>query len=151
MFAAVAPFAGSGASPAQIDRVKDLPIWAFHSKYDKKPPPDGVRATIAALEAAGASAALTEVETADHDCWSVGFDDYHLLEWLLAQRRGQEATWPPGTVPWKLRLADAAAGWQWWQAVLQVGIPLALVAAVWHALRTRRRAARSEATDRQGS
>jgi hypothetical protein len=68
----------------------------------------------------------------------VAFDDHHLLDWMLAQRRGQRSI-PPGTVPLSTRLSDFAQGWQWWQVLLQVGIPLLIVAAAWQAVRARRR------------
>jgi len=77
---------------------------------------------------------LTEIDSAAHDCWTAAFREYHLLEWLLSQRRGEQSS-PPGSIALSLRLTDFASGWYWWQALAQIGIPLALVAVAWKVLR----------------
>ena len=92
-----------------------------------------------ALQEAGGNVHLTEIESNSHDAWTPAFDQYHLLDWLLAQRRGRTTSWKPGTLPLAVRLRDFAQGWQWWQVLLQVGIPVLLVAGAWTAVRARRR------------
>lgn len=137
-FASVAPFASGGGDNSQVDRLANIPIWAFHSKDDTGTKIRGVRETVRALEAIGGNVHLTEVDSDKHDCWSVTFDR-HLLDWMLSQRRGQTPSWDPGTLPLKVRLTDFAEGWQWWQVLVQIGIPVLLVAGAWTAVRARRR------------
>jgi predicted peptidase len=120
-FAAVAPLASKGVQSAQLDKLKKIPIWAFHSDEDAGPPIRFVRDTVTAIREAGGNAHLTEIESKEHDCWTRAFNDYHLLDWLLAQRRGGPA-------------------WQWWQVGLQIGIPVAVIVAAWQMKKRRRRA-----------
>jgi hypothetical protein len=94
---------------------------------------------VKALIEAGGNVHLTEIESAAHECWTAAFDDYHLLDWLLSQHRNQASSWNPGTIPLGVRLRDFASGWEWWQVLLQVGIPVLLVAGAWTAVRARRR------------
>jgi predicted peptidase len=147
LFAAVAPFASAGGDSSTANRIAHIPIWAFHSKDDRGTKIRGVRDTVGAVKASGGNAHLTEVDSAEHDCWSIAFDR-HLLDWLLAQRRGQTPSWDPGALPLGVRLADFARGWQWWQVLLQVGIPVLLIAGVWSAMRARRRRLHAEGDTR---
>ncbi len=137
-FAAVAPMGSGGADTNSIGALVDIPVCVFHCTRDAKTPIDSVRKTVEALRAAGGNVHLTEVDAASHDCWNPAFDDYHLLDWLLSQRRGEPSP-APGSVPLATRLKDFASSWQWWQALLQLGIPAAVIAVVWKAARERRR------------
>jgi predicted peptidase len=139
-FAAVAPMASGGGDPSQVDRLTRIPIWAFHSKDDAETKIRSVRETVSALKAAGGNVHLTEVDSAEHDCWSAAFER-HLLDWMLSQRRGQKTSWQPGTVPVTVRLRDLTEGWRWWQVLAQVGVPLLIGVAVWHSVRAHRRRA----------
>ncbi|MBX3413351.1 MAG: hypothetical protein KF708_11730 [Pirellulales bacterium] len=132
LFAAVAPLASEGSVSDGLDRLIHLPIWAFHSRDDAWTPPTGVRRTVDELARLNGSVDLTEVNTVSHDCWTLAFRDYHLLDWLLAQRRGESATWAPGTVPLRLRLQDELRRFTWWQLLAQFAVvALPLVLAWW--------------------
>jgi predicted esterase len=139
LFAAVAPMGSDGGNNTRVDQLKDMPVWAFHCNRDTDTPVALVRATVRVLSEAGGKACLTEIDSAKHDCWTAAFNDYHLLDWLLSQRRGQPSP-PPGSVPFTTRLADFAKTWQWWQAVAQVAIPLAICSAIWNLMKTSVRA-----------
>jgi len=102
LFAAVAPLAGPGcgSDPAVMATIRDVPVWAFHAARDPLLPATSAQETIAALRAAGGSAALTEVDSDYHDCWTAAFRDWRLMDWLLLQKRGRRS-WltPPGRRP----------------------------------------------------
>jgi predicted esterase len=142
LFSCVAPIASGGADPSRIDRLKGLPVWAFHSTNDSGTPVHLVRSTVAALQRGGGTVHLTEISHAQHDCWTAAFEDYELLSWLLSQKRGDTSSPSPGSVSTKARLQLAwkslRAGWTPAQLLAQIGIPLLLIFAVWSALRQRR-------------
>ena len=141
IFAAVAPIASAGGDLSRVDRLLGTPIWAFHSERDAKPPIHRVASTIAALKDAGGIGHLTAIDSAAHDAWTSAFDEYHLLDWLLAQNRGQATSSPPpGSISISWRIADLSKGWQWWQLVLQVSVMILLLMAGYNFLRPRRRA-----------
>jgi predicted peptidase len=97
-FAALAPLASGGANVSRASRLVDIPIWAFHSSNDAGIPPDGVCEMVDAVNLVGGSAWLTMTDpnlTWSHDCWTVAFQDYKLMTWLLARRRGEVyIPWP---------------------------------------------------------
>ncbi len=135
-FAAVAPLASEGEQKATIARLAQVPVWAFHCARDEGTPIAQVRTTVKALKQSGGIVHLTEVEADGHDCWSTAFADYHLLDWLLAQRRGQPGP-QPGSITLGSRLAHFAKTWQWWEAIVQMAIVASLVGVTWCVIRTR--------------
>jgi predicted esterase len=140
-FAAVAPLASAGGNNLQVRRLTNIPIWAFHSNQDAGTPIRFVRSTVQALKEADGNVHLTEIESTSHESWKPAFDDYHLLDWLLSQRRGQASSSPaPGTIALRRRLQDFAKGWQWWQILLQVAVPTILLVAIAKVITQRRRA-----------
>ncbi len=150
--AAVATLASSGSRDrAPVERLLNLPLWAFHSARDNATSGVYVRRSIDALRQAGARAYLTEIDSAEHNCWSQAFEDYDLLGWLLAQRRGR-VTIAPGSIAIRGRLIKAARGWTIWQLVIVAAVPLALALGGWTAMRGSRRdgsvAASTPAPDR---
>lgn len=137
--AGVATMASSGTRDrAPLERLLKVPVWAFHSARDDATSRVHVRRSIDALRQAGASAYLTEVDSAEHNCWSRAFEDYDLLEWLLAQRRGR-VTIAPGSIAMRGRVKKALRGWRTWQLVVAAAIPLALALGGWTAVRGSKR------------
>ena len=94
-FAAVAPMAAGNPDVTRANRLKNLPVWAFHSTDDQKTPITGDRRMMARLLAIGCRMSLTEIPTASHNCWNAAFNDYDLLNWLLAQRRDVVSSYAP--------------------------------------------------------
>jgi predicted peptidase len=137
IFAAVAPISSTGVPTSELARLRDTPIWAFNCSRDTSTPIEGIRETVESLRGENGVVHLTEVDSELHDAWTAAFEQYHLLDWLLSQRRGQRSV-APGTISLTVRLRDFAKGWQWWQALVQVAIPGLFLAAVWKALRRRR-------------
>jgi predicted peptidase len=99
-FAAIAPLASNGGNVAGAARLAQTPIWAFHVQHDKNTPIQGARDTVTAVRTAGGVCHLTETPGDSHDCWTPALRELGLLEWLLAQRRGQVGPssryWKPG-------------------------------------------------------
>jgi predicted peptidase len=89
-FAAVAPLGSGGAPPgADVSRLRDVPIWAFHKEGDSCIPIDGVRRTVKAVQEAGGTAHLTVLPGGGHDAWNAGIGTYRVVDWMLWQRRGE--------------------------------------------------------------
>jgi predicted peptidase len=84
--AAIAPICGFGDED-RVERIRHLPVWAFHGTDDPVVPIAGHRAAIAALRQAGGAPRFTEYPGVDHDSWTVTYNNPSLYEWLLAQRR----------------------------------------------------------------
>jgi predicted esterase len=95
LFAAMVPMASAGADVPRVQRLADIPVWAFHGTGDQ---PANIRATIAALQHAGGNAHLTEIEGDNHNCWTPATKRYDIFAWLFAQRRGR-SSYPPGVAP----------------------------------------------------
>lgn len=90
----------------RVERLVELPIWAFHSRIDRFAPIEHLRNAVSQLSDVGGNAYLTEVNGgADygHDCRTKAFLDFPLKDWLLAQERGVES---PRILAgeWRLRL-----------------------------------------------
>jgi predicted peptidase len=140
LFAGIAPCASGGAYEDRFDVLTKVPVWAFNATADGEASIEDARRTMAALYRAGGIGCLTEVESESHDCWTTAFNEYHLLDWLLAQRRGH-SSWcdRPGHVPWSRQLEDAAGRWQWWQIPVQIAIPLVFAVIIRRMLRRKPR------------
>lgn len=113
LFAGVAPLASGGGDTSRLERVVDVPFWAFHSEDDLDTPVAGVQQTVDALSVVGGTVHLTLVPGNDHDCWYFAFEDYDLFGWLMAQERGSAGARRPGTVPtpwWQTALVASGVG-----------------------------------------
>jgi predicted peptidase len=86
-FAALAPVCGTATWALIPERIRHLPVWAFHGEDDAVVPADDSRAFVAALRAAGGDARLTLYPGVGHDAWTPAYADGELLDWLLAARR----------------------------------------------------------------
>ncbi len=113
-FAAAVPMSGGGDS-TRADRIKHLPIWAFHGQIDNTVPPSGSRQMIAALERRGREAVYTHCREGDctgmseeeiaaaveggatllytewkgksHVMWAESYDFPYFFPWVFAQNR----------------------------------------------------------------
>lgn len=88
-YAAIAPVCGGGELPPDIlaERLKNLPVWAFHGAKDDAVPPELSRERVDAINAAGGHAKLTMYPEAGHDSWTETYANAAFYEWLLAQKR----------------------------------------------------------------
>lgn len=82
-FAAIAPVCGGGMY-WNADRLKDVPVWAFHGAKDTTVFPEESEKMVAAVNAAGGSAKLTLYPEAEHDAWTPAYSDPELYRWFLS-------------------------------------------------------------------
>ncbi len=93
-FAALVPVCGGG-SPIEVilsgagkrDRLKEIPIWAFHGEKDEVVRPEQSKEMVTVFQRIGNERArLTLYENAGHDSWTETYNNPALYEWLLAHR-----------------------------------------------------------------
>ncbi len=85
-FAAIAPVSGGG-DVQQAERLKDLPIWAFHGDKDNVVPIEPDRAMVDAVQKCGGNVKFTVYPGAGHGICDMTYQDEHFFDWLLVQRR----------------------------------------------------------------
>lgn len=87
-FAAIAPICGAG-DPADAEKLKGLPIWAFHGTEDSAVPYKGTADMVAAIEAAGGTKVrFTTLKHVGHNSWSAAYALPELYRWFDGHRRG---------------------------------------------------------------
>ncbi len=91
--AAIAPVCG-WARPANADKIKHIPVWAFHGAKDHKVPVEQSIEMVNALKRAGGDARLTIhpislPELTIHNSWTQTYSNPELYEWFL-KHRGQQ-------------------------------------------------------------
>ena len=85
-FAAIAPVCGGGEE-IFADRIRDIPVWAFHGQEDPVVP---VKRTIDMVEAVkkhGGDARMSIYPGVGHDSWKKAYADEELYKWLLSHSR----------------------------------------------------------------
>ncbi|MBN2294444.1 MAG: prolyl oligopeptidase family serine peptidase [Pirellulales bacterium] len=85
-FAAAVPICGGG-DEARAERIKAVPIWAFHGDKDGAVPVARTRDMIAAIKKAGGKPKYTEYPGVRHMSWVPAFKDPDLLKWICSQKR----------------------------------------------------------------
>jgi predicted peptidase len=86
LFAAAASVCG-GADEKTADKIKHIPIWAFHGAKDTAVKPSRSRNMIAALEKAGGKPKYTEYPDVGHNSWDKAYRDPEFFKWLFAQKK----------------------------------------------------------------
>ncbi len=86
LFAAVAPICGGGVS-SQVSTLKTVPVWAFHGAKDTVVLPYRSEEMVTTLQKAGGDARLTMYPDADHDSWTVTYNNPELYDWFLSHER----------------------------------------------------------------
>lgn len=85
-FAALAPICGGG-DLAWAQKLRDIPIWAFHGAKDDVVPASSSQRMVNALREVGANVRFTLYEDLGHDCWSRAYEDSELYSWMLGIKR----------------------------------------------------------------
>ncbi|MFL6261027.1 MAG: prolyl oligopeptidase family serine peptidase [Thermoanaerobaculia bacterium] len=88
-FAALLVISGGG-NPVEVCRLKDVPVWIVHGLQDDVIPVSWSEALGQRLERCGGNVKVTIYPDAGHDAWSRAYADPDVLEWLLAQWRGEK-------------------------------------------------------------
>jgi predicted peptidase len=86
LFAAAAPIC-SGGDPATAERIKHVPVWAFHGDQDNAVKVQRSREMIDALKRAGGEPKYTEYEGVGHNSWTATYSNREFHDWLFAQQR----------------------------------------------------------------
>jgi dienelactone hydrolase len=87
-FAAAIPMCGNGNTLA-APSFRDVAVWDFHAADDSSVPVAGSRDMIAALRRAGGTPLYTEYASGGHGIWVEAYATPGLVDWTLAQRRGE--------------------------------------------------------------
>ena len=85
-FAAIAPLCGGG-DVSQAERLAKVPIWVFHGARGHVVPFKASRTMVEAVRKSGGRVEFTVYPDRDHDICELTYQNEHLYEWLLAQRR----------------------------------------------------------------
>ena len=81
-FAAVVPICGRG-NPADAEKLKDTPIWAWHGLEDKVVAPSGSMDMVQAIrQAGGKNIIYTSLEGVGHNSWSAAYATPELYSWF---------------------------------------------------------------------
>lgn len=86
LFAAAVPMCGGG-DPRYAEKIKNIPIWAFHGGLDDVVYPRCSRTIVDALKKVNGNIKYTEYSTLYHDIWNVTLYDQDVLEWLFSQKK----------------------------------------------------------------
>ena len=81
-FAAIAPICGGGL-PITAQSLKDVPVWAFHGAKDPVVPLSQSEGMVEAVKKVGGDARLTVYPEAEHDSWTVTYENDELYKWFL--------------------------------------------------------------------
>ena len=88
-FAAAMPCCGGGDT-ALAERIRNVPIWAFHGDRDTIVPFKRSRNMVAALWAVDGKIRYREYPGVGHGCWGATYADWdNVLSWFFAQRKGK--------------------------------------------------------------
>jgi predicted peptidase len=86
-FAGAIPVCGGG-DPDQGERIKSIPIWAFHGANDPTVPVQCSRSMIEMIKKSGGHPRYTEYRRVGHNSWDRAYAEPELLSWLFSQKRG---------------------------------------------------------------
>jgi predicted peptidase len=100
-FAAIVPICGGGewidvrlAARDQANALRSLAVWAFHGAKDPVVPLSESERMVNALRQVGVQEVrLTVYPDAEHDSWTVTYNNPEVYQWMLQHRR-PDAPWP---------------------------------------------------------
>jgi predicted peptidase len=88
-FAAAVPVCGGG-DVRSIEKIKHIPIWAFHGAEDLTVPAEETRKMVYGLQEAGALPGYTEFPGIGHTSWHQAYKEPQLMPWLWKQKLGAQ-------------------------------------------------------------
>lgn len=88
-FAAIAPICGGG-EPVLADRLKEVPVWAFHGARDELIPLKRSEEMVDAVKDCGGDARLTIYAEAGHDSWTDTYNNKELYDWFLKHHKNKK-------------------------------------------------------------
>ena len=84
-FSALVPVCGGGMA-WNAERLKNIPIWAFHGVLDETVAVEESIRMVRAVNSAGGDAKLTLYPSVGHNSWENAYSNSELYTWLLEQR-----------------------------------------------------------------
>lgn len=85
-FAAIVPICGGGDT-TNIWKLRNTAVWCFHGAKDNNVPLALSQKMISALQVYNTSPKLTVYPDAEHDSWTVTYNNDSLYQWLLLQKK----------------------------------------------------------------
>lgn len=85
-FAAVVPICGGGDT-TEIWKLRNTPVWCFHGALDNVVPLARSQAMVDALRRYNPSTRFTVYPDANHNSWTVTYENDSLYQWLLTKKR----------------------------------------------------------------
>ncbi len=90
-WAAIMPICGgAGVRFVMVERIKSLPTWIFHGAKDPVVDPVYSKSMNNVLTKLGAPVKFTLYPEAQHDSWTVTYDNPEVWKWLFEQKRGSK-------------------------------------------------------------
>lgn len=86
IFAAIVPMCAGGMY-WNAERIKNIPVWAFHGLKDKLIDLHDSEKMVNAVNACGGNAKLTVYPELEHEIWRETYTDKRVFEWLFAQSK----------------------------------------------------------------
>ena len=83
IFAAIAPICGGGMY-WNAERLKNVPVWAFHGAKDEVVYPEESKKMVDAVNRCGGTAKLTIFPDFAHNAWDGAYGNSELYEWFLS-------------------------------------------------------------------
>ncbi len=84
-FAAIAPVCGGG-NAAKACNIKEVPVWAFHGAKDDLVLPGETIKMVQALRGCNGDVKFTLYPEADHDSWTVTYNNPEIFEWFMGHQ-----------------------------------------------------------------
>jgi len=88
-FAAIMPISGGGITYRAREKLKDIPVLAFHGAKDPVVPVSESKRMVEAVKQVGGKATLIVYPEAEHDAWTRTYRNSKVYSWLLGHRRQQ--------------------------------------------------------------
>ena len=95
IFAAIVPICGGGMY-WNAERLKDIPVWAFHGALDTVVFPEESKKMVEKVNKRGGNAKLTIYPENAHDAWSDTYSNPAVFDWLLSHKKGKPVTFADG-------------------------------------------------------
>ena len=89
IFAAIAPICGGGMY-WNADRLKNVPVWAFHGAKDTVVYPEESQKMVDKVNECGGNAKLTICPEIAHNAWDIAYPNRELYEWFLSHENKNE-------------------------------------------------------------
>ena len=88
-FAAIAPVCGGGFS-LTANKLKNVPVWAFHGAKDDVVLPYFSESMVNAVNQYGGNAKLTLYPEANHNSWTETYNNPELYTWFLSHKKAKK-------------------------------------------------------------